>query len=65
LDGVERLLYTPIEAAKALGLSRTTVYNLMREERLAFVLIGSARRLPVAGLRRFVTAETSRQGFLT
>ena len=52
---VEKLLYTPVEAAQALGVSRSTVYVLMASGDLPSVRIGSSRRIPADGLRRYVT----------
>ncbi len=51
---VDKLLYTPVEAAHALGVSRSTVYELMASDLLASVQIGSCRRVPVEALRSFV-----------
>jgi excisionase family DNA binding protein len=54
-DAVEKMLYTPTEAAKALGISRSTIYLLMASGDVPSVRIGSCRRVPVDGLRRYVT----------
>lgn len=62
--GQGRLLLKPVEAAEVLGVSRTTLYQLMGAGDLAFVLIGRARRVPVAALRKFVSEQTQRQGFV-
>ncbi|HUB69839.1 MAG TPA: helix-turn-helix domain-containing protein [Acidimicrobiales bacterium] len=51
---VERMLYTPTEAAKALGISRSTIYVLMASGEIPSVRIGSCRRVPVDGLRSYV-----------
>ena len=59
---VEKLLYTPVEAAQALGLSRSTVYVLMASGDLSSVHIGSSRRIPADGLRRYVTFLGSDDG---
>jgi excisionase family DNA binding protein len=48
------LLVTPEEAARALSLGRTTVYQLMRTGELASVVIGRSRRIPVTALAAFV-----------
>lgn len=60
---VERHLYTAVEAARSLAVSRTTVYALMGEGELAYVLIGSSRRIPVAEVRKFVVKRMAQQGF--
>lgn len=53
-DAIEKMLYTPTEAAKALGISRSTVYVLIANGEVPSVRIGSCRRVPVDGLRRYV-----------
>jgi excisionase family DNA binding protein len=49
-----KLLYTPLEAAAALSVSRSTIYELMRRGELNSVHIGSCRRIPADALARFV-----------
>lgn len=44
----EKLLFTVLEAASYLSLSRSMIYNLMESGKLRFVKIGSARRIPKA-----------------
>ncbi|GAA4855379.1 MULTISPECIES: helix-turn-helix domain-containing protein [Pseudonocardia] len=51
---MERLLLTAQEAAQALGVSRTKVYDLMRSGRLRSVKIGGSRRIPVDALAELV-----------
>ena len=53
---VERVLLRPEEAAKALGVSRTTVFELMRSGALRSVKIGAARRVSATALVEFVAA---------
>lgn len=48
----ETLLVTVDDAAKALGLGRTSVYALMKDGRLPFVEVGARRRVRVADLKR-------------
>lgn len=49
-DDVEKLLLTPDEAADALGIGRSKLYQLMRSGTVASVRIGSCRRIPAAAL---------------
>ena len=42
---MDRLLYRPEEAAQALGLSRATVYELMRRGEISSLKIGASRRI--------------------
>jgi excisionase family DNA binding protein len=51
---VERILLTPTEAADLLGVSRTTVYDLIRSRRLDSVQIGRCRRIPRTALVAYV-----------
>lgn len=53
---VPRLLYPPEDAAQMLGVSRSTVYELMAAGKLASVRIGRARRIRHDDLVRFVRA---------
>jgi excisionase family DNA binding protein len=50
----DKMLYTPVEAAHALGHSRSTLYVLMANGEVPSVRIGSSRRIPVDGLRHYV-----------
>ena len=60
-DDVQKILYTPTEAARALGISRSTIYLLMAGGDIPSVRIGSCRRVPVDGLRRYV-AKLGKKG---
>jgi excisionase family DNA binding protein len=50
------LLVRPEDAASALGVSRTKVYELMASGRLSSLKIGRSRRIPVEALNAFVSA---------
>jgi excisionase family DNA binding protein len=52
---VGRLLLTPAEAAEALGIGRSELYELMRAGVVESVLIGTARRIPADGLAAYVS----------
>lgn len=54
-NGLPVLLVRPEDAARALGVSRTKVYELMRSGALRSVRVGGLRRVPVAALNEFVT----------
>lgn len=54
--GLPPLLIRPEQAALALGVSRTKVYELMASGQLASVKIGRSRRIPVDALTAFVSA---------
>lgn len=48
------LLLTVNEAAQALRLSRSQVYNLVNRGELQTVKIGSSRRVPMAALQAYI-----------
>jgi excisionase family DNA binding protein len=50
----EKLLLSPEEAAEALGVGRSRVYDLMRTRQLLSVRIGKSRRVPVAAVHAYV-----------
>ncbi len=47
---MDRLLLTPTEAAAALGIGRSKLYELMRIGVVTSVRIGGCRRVPAASL---------------
>jgi excisionase family DNA binding protein len=49
-----KLLLTPEEAAKVLGIGRTKVYELMLTNALGSVKIGACRRIPADSILTFV-----------
>lgn len=56
----EPILLTPTEAATALGIGRSKLYELLREGRLRSIRIGTCRRVPSAALDEFVLAASER-----
>jgi excisionase family DNA binding protein len=59
---MEKLLLTTTEAASRLGIGRSTLYDLIRSNRLRTVKIGSRRLVPLAALDDVVAllvAETA------
>jgi excisionase family DNA binding protein len=54
----DSLLLTVTEAAAALRISRSSIYRLFDAGELAWVKIGSSRRVTSAEIHRFVTAHT-------
>jgi excisionase family DNA binding protein len=51
---VDKLLLTPKEAAEALSVSRSKVYELLAGGQLDSVRIDGCRRIPVSVLRAYV-----------
>jgi excisionase family DNA binding protein len=59
---MDKLLHNVSEASGLTGLSRSTLYELMRTGALASVKVGSRRLIPTAELERFAAElrETQR-----
>lgn len=51
---MNRLLLTSTEAAEALGIGRSKLYELIRAGVVESVLIGTARRIPADALDRYI-----------
>jgi excisionase family DNA binding protein len=52
-----RLLLTIPEAAQALGVSRSILYQLVLAGEVASIKIGRSRRVPVVALEKYVTTQ--------
>jgi excisionase family DNA binding protein len=51
----EKLLFTPEEAADALSIGRTKLYELVSSGALSSIRIGSCRRIPAGALADFIS----------
>lgn len=51
---VPKMLLTPTEAAQALSISRSKLYELLSKGQLASVRVGTSRRIPHDALLSFV-----------
>lgn len=51
IDVIEPLALSPAQAARALSLSRPSLYGLLNSGQLRSVRVGSRRLIPVAALR--------------
>ncbi|MFD1573280.1 helix-turn-helix domain-containing protein [Agromyces cerinus subsp. nitratus] len=51
-------MLTPEEVADALGIGRSTVYDLMRLNAITSVKIGRSRRVPVSAVREYAERLT-------
>jgi excisionase family DNA binding protein len=49
-----KLLYTPVEAAQCLGVSRSTLYVLLAQGAIRSVRIGTSRRITLDALTDYV-----------
>jgi excisionase family DNA binding protein len=53
---MERLVLTPDEAAEVLGVGKSTIYDLLRANRLRSVKIGRRRLIPVGACEEFLNS---------
>ena len=56
---VERILYRPGEAAQAIGVSRSRMYELIASGEIPSVTVGHVKRVPVDKLHEWVKRQTS------
>ena len=54
---VERILYRPSEAAEAIGVSRSRMYELLASGVIPSVQVGHVKRVPVDKLREWVKRQ--------
>ena len=52
-----RLLLRPTEAAEAIGIGRSKVYELLASGELPSILIGCSVRVPVDALRKWIDRQ--------
>jgi excisionase family DNA binding protein len=52
-------MFTPIEAAKYLKISRSSLYNLIHRGEIGTISIGRSRRITEGQLRTFIEAKES------
>jgi len=57
---VEKVLLTPVEAARVLGIGRSKLYELLASGVLPSVHIGACRRIPADSIHRFVLDLSAR-----
>lgn len=50
----DRLLYTPDEAAEALAIGRSTLYELMADGAVKYIKLGRCRRIRRTDLETYV-----------
>ena len=59
---MDRLLLRPSEAAEALGVSRSKAYAMLASGELPAIRIGVSLRVPVDGLRQWLSERQGLQG---
>ena len=57
---IERLLYRPAEAAIAIGVSRSRMYELITSGEIPSVRLGGTWRVPVESLRQWIKEHLCR-----
>ena len=56
---LDKLAYSPTEAAQALGISRPTIYQLLHRADFPSLKIGARTLIPVDGLKRWLEAQSN------
>ena len=59
---MDKLLLRPIEAADAIGLSRSAIYQLLASGELPSIRIGGSVRIPVDKLREWLDRKAAATG---
>ena len=54
---MDKLLLRPVEAAEAIGISRTKIYELLARGELPSIRVGSSVRVPVDALRAWIAQQ--------
>ena len=54
MDSIEKLAYSPIEAAGATGLCLITIYKLLKQNRLNAVRVNRKLLIPKASIEAFL-----------
>lgn len=57
---MEKLLLRPVEAAEAIGIGRSKVYELLASGELPSIRIGGSVRVPVDALRAWIAQQSSK-----
>lgn len=58
---MDRLLLRPIEAAEAIGVGRSRMYELLASGELPSIRIGGSVRVPVDALRAWIARQLETQ----
>lgn len=57
MDKFDRLLLRPIEAAEAIGIGRSKIYELLASGELPSIRIGGSVRVPVDALHAWIDRQ--------
>jgi len=59
MSRMEKLLLRPVEAAEAIGIGRSKMYELLGSGAIPSIRIGSSVRVPVEALREWIARQTA------
>jgi excisionase family DNA binding protein len=54
---MERLLLRPVEAAEAIGIGRSKIYELLASGEIPSIRVGASVRVPVDALRAWIARQ--------
>jgi excisionase family DNA binding protein len=57
MNGTERLMLRPAEAADAIGVSRAKLYELLARGVIPSVMVGASKRVPVQALNAWIEEQ--------
>lgn len=57
----EKLTYTVVEAAAALGVSKTVMYQLIRIDGFPVIAVGNKRLIPIESFKRWIDAMATKR----
>lgn len=55
----EKLTYTVVEAAAALGVSKTVMYQLIRTDGFPVIYVGNKRLIPIESFKRWMDTRAT------
>ncbi len=56
----ERVAYRPLEAARMLGIGKTTIYRLLEAGVIRSIRVGRCRLIPVEAIKEFLAGDDHR-----
>lgn len=57
----EKLTYTVVEAAAALGVSKSVMYQLIRTDGFPVISVGNKRLIPIESFKRWIDAMATKR----
>jgi len=61
-EDLPRLALSPEESAEAIGVGRTTIYELLASERIPSIRVGRRRVVPMWAIEAFLAASSDDHG---